>query len=446
MKRILSVTLVLLMLFSLSLTVFAAENDKTIDVYAKYEDSTEGIYRSDVKDGAATVNADGVTISVIGVPSTSQTLEVFPVPASETDALNWMGGKISEHGTLSHAYIIMLVDANGNKTSASGVTVTITCPHCSGDEIVIGLNNGGTATVLGASNGSFTANGSSYYIIAEKKGGDQPSPGGDTVTVPVRGDENEIQADVTIDGDTVELHELDFAEIDHIIGDKDKDGLIEIDLTKLDEDVCKIILPVTSIEHITSEAEETHNEHEALQVDFPHGSVKLDDKTMRAIVEQAECNEVILVLENVGETLLNGRQQSAVKDWNVYGGYEAYLLCVKANKRISDFKGGVATLSVPFEIPNGLKAEKFAVWYVADDGKTEKLDTHYEDGHLVWDVGHFSDFIIVYEGDETPDVPGGAQTGDNSMIWLWVTIAVVSAGMIFFLVFWKRRKKDEEQQ
>ena len=44
-----------------------------------------------------------------------------------------------------------------------------------------------------------------------------------------------------------------------------------------------------------------------------------------------------------------------------------------------------------------------------------------------------------YEGDETPDVPGGAQTGDNSMIGLWVVIAVLSAGMIFFPVFWKKR-------
>ena len=98
---------------------------------------------------------------------------------------------------------------------------------------------------------------------------------------------------------------------------------------------------------------------------------------------------------------------------------------------------------MPFEIPTGLKAEKFSVWDVADDGKIEKLETWYENGKLCWDVSHFSDFIIVYEGDETPTTPGGAQTGDNSMIWLWVIIAVISAGMIFFLVFWKRRKNDE---
>ena len=105
---------------------------------------------------------------------------------------------------------------------------------------------------------------------------------------------------------------------------------------------------------------------------------------------------------------------------------EVYLFCVKDNKRISDFEGGVATLSVLFKVPNGLDANKFSVWYVADDGKTEKLTTWYENGHLVWAVDHFSDFIIVCEGEEIPDFPGGVQTGDNSLIWLWIRAMVVN--------------------
>ena len=438
MKRLLAALLAVVLVCSMSFPAYAAEENKEQDVTAKYIVTATGEYRAEIKNGTAT--ADGVTVT--GAPTNAKTLVVIPM---EGEALTWVDGCVD--GEAKAAYDIHFLDAQGNRINVSGVSVSVSV---SGTDLVVSsVTPSGTDKSLSASvSGNtvfFTADGSHYYVLYQKDGGDQPGPGGDTVTVPIRGDENEIHADVTIDGDTVELHELDFAEIDHIIGDKDKDGLIEIDLTKLDEDVCKIILPVSSVEHIISEAEETHNEHEALQVDFPHGSVKLDDKTMRAIVEQAECNEVILVLEDVGETRLNEKQENAVKDWNVYGGYEAYLLCVKANKRISDFEGGVATLSVPFEIPKGLKAEKFAVWYVADDGKTEKLDTHYEDGHLVWDVSHFSDFIIVYEGEETPITPGGAQTGDDTMIWLWVTIAVVSAGMIFFLVFWKRRKKDESK-
>ena len=442
MRRLLWALLAVVLVCSMSFPAFAAEENKEQDVTVKYIITVEGEYRAEIKNGTAA--AEGVTVT--GAPANTKTLVVVPIPSSVSEAYEWFSECLEKIGKPLAAYEVYFLDVNDNRISADGATISIAVSG-NKDLTVCSLTAGGDYKDLSAEikNGSavFTANDGDYFILTEKKS-DEPKPGGN-VTVPVRGDDHELHADATVDGDTVELHELDFDEIDRIIGDKDKDGLIEIDLTELDEDVCKIILPVTSVEHIISEAEETHNEHEALQVDFPHGSVKLDDKTMRAIVEQAECNEVILVLEDVGETRLNEKQENAVKDWNVYGGYEAYLICVKANKRISDFEGGVATLSVPFEIPNGLKVEKFAVWYVADDGKTEKLDTRYEDGHLVWDVGHFSDFIIVYEGDETPTTPGGAQTGDNSMIGLWVTIAVVSAGMIFFLIFWKRRKKDEGQ-
>ena len=439
MKRLLAALLAVVLVCSMSFPAYAAEENKEQDVTVKYIITVDGEYRADIQNGKATAGG----VSVTGAPAGAVTLVVVPIPSSESEAYEWFSECLEKIGKPLAAYEVYFLDVNDNRISADGATISIAVSG-NKDLTVCSLTTGGDYKDLSAEikNGSavFTANGGDYFILTEKKS-DEPKPGGN-VTVPVRGDDHELHADATVDGDTVELHELDFDEIDRIIGDKDKDGLIEIDMTELDEDVCKIILPVTSVEHIISEAEETHNEHEALQVDFPHGSVKLDDKTMRAIVEQAECNEVILVLEDVGETRLNEKQENAVKDWNVYGGYEAYLLCVKANKRISDFEGGVATLSVPFEIPNGLKAEKFAVWYVADDGSTEKLETWHEDGKLVWSVDHFSDFIIVYEGDETP-TPPGAQTGDNSMIWLWVTIAVVSAGMIFFLVFWKRRKKDE---
>ena len=438
MRRLLAALLAVVLVCSMSIPAFAAEENKEQDVTVKYIITVEGEYRAEIKNGTAA--AEGVTVT--GAPANTKTLVVVPIPSSVSEAYEWFSECLEKIGKPLAAYEVYFLDVNDNRISADGATISIAVSG-NKDLTVCSLTTGGDYKDLSAEikNGSavFTANDGDYFILTEKKS-DEPKPGGN-VTVPVRGDDHELHADATVDGDTVELHELDFDEIDRIIGDKDKDGLIEIDLTELDEDVCKIILPVSSVEHIISEAEETHNEHEALQVDFPHGSVKLDDKTMRAIVEQAECNEVILVLEDVGETRLNEKQENAVKDWNVYGGYEAYLLCVKANKRISDFEGGVATLSVPFEIPKGLKAEKFAVWYVADDGKTEKLDTHYEDGHLVWDVSHFSDFIIVYEGEETPDVPGGPQTGDNSKLWLWWLLLIVSfVGITVICIEQKKRR------
>lgn len=183
MKRILSIILVFLLLFSLSMTALAAEENKTGDVYAKYEENTEGIYRLDIRDGSATVIADGVSISVSNIPNTAKSIEIFPIPTSESEALEWISGKVSEYGKLSHAYMISLIDASGNNTTTNGVNVTISCSHCNGDEIVIGLNTDGAAAPLDTHNGSFTANGNTYYIVAEKS---QPSG----ITVPVRGEDN----------------------------------------------------------------------------------------------------------------------------------------------------------------------------------------------------------------------------------------------------------------
>lgn len=441
MRRLLWALLAVVLVCSMSFPAFAAEEEKENNVTVKYVTTVEGAYVSDVKNGAASISADGVSVSVTGAPSNAKTLVVIPMAG---DALSWIDSCVD--GDAKAAYDIHFEDAEGNRIGANGVSVSVAVS--SSELIVSSVNTSGAdkslSSTTSGSNVTFTTDGSNYYVVWEKKtGGETPDPG-ETITVPVRGDENEIHADVTIDGDTVELHELDFAEIDHIVGDHVNTGIVEIDLTELDDEITKIELPMASIKHIVEAAEEAHNDTEALQIDFPNGSVKLDDKTLRAIIDTVgEETTVDLVLESVGTDRLNDTQDAALDGQKVYGGYEAYLVCNNTGVRVSDFKGGVATLSVPFEIPNGLKAEKFAVWYVADDGTTEKLDTRYENEHLVWDVGHFSDFIIVYEGDETPITPGGAQTGDNSMIWLWVTIAVLSASMIFFLIFWKRRKQDE---
>ena len=437
MKRLLAALLAVVLVCSMSFPAYAAEENKEQDVTAKYIVTATGECRAEIKNGTAT--ADGVTVT--GAPTNAKTLVVIPM---EGEALTWVDGCVD--GEAKAAYDIHFLDAQGNRINVSGVSVSVSV---SGTDLVVSsVTPSGTDKSLSASVSgntvSFTADGSHYYVIYQKDGGDQPGPGGDTVTVPIRGDENEIHADVTINDNTVELHELDFDEIDHIVGDHVNTGIVEIDLTKLDEDITKIELPMASIKHIVEAAEEAHNDTEALQIDFQNGSVKLDDKTLRAIINTVgEETTVDLVLESVGTDRLNDTQDAALDGQKIYGGYEAYLICNNTGVRVSDFKGGVATLSVPFEIPTGLKAEKFAVWYVADDGKTEKLETWYEDGKLSWSVDHFSDFIIVYEGEETPTNPGGAQTGDNSMLWLWVALGAASAGAIFSLVFWKRRKKDE---
>ena len=344
--------------------------------------------------------------------------------------------------------------------AVSGSELTVSSVNTSGADKSI-------ASTISGSSISFTTDGNDYYVVWEKKSGGETANPGETITVPIRGDENEIYADVTIDDDTVELHELDFEEIDHIVGDHVNTGIVEIDLTELNENITKIELPMASIKHIVEAAEEAHNDTEALQIDFPNGSVKLDDKTLRAILNTAgEATNMELVLENVGTDRLNEKQDVALDGQKIYGGYEAYLICETTGKRVSDFKGGVATLRVPFTVPNGLDADKFSIWYIADDGKTEKLATHYAGGYLTWDVSHFSDFVIIYEDapedtpdePDTPDLPdipdapqtpaavGEPQTGDHSSIGWWLGMMMTSMLGLILLLFAKRKNENRNRE
>ena len=284
MRRLLAALLAVVLVCSMSIPAFAAEEEKENNVTVKYVTTVEGAYVAPVQNGVASINADGVSVSVTGAPSNAKTLVVIPMAG---DALSWIDSCVD--GDAKAAYDIHFEDAEGNRIGANGVSVSVAV---SGSELIVSsVNTSSTdknlSSTTSGSNVSFTTDGSHYYVIYEKDGGDQPGPGGDTVTVPVRGDENEIHADVTIDGDTVELHELDFDEIDHIIGDHVNTGIVEIDLTNLDEKITKIELPMASIKHIVEAAEEAHNDTEALQIDFPHGSVKLDDKALRAIIDTA---------------------------------------------------------------------------------------------------------------------------------------------------------------
>ena len=177
-------------------------------------------------------------------------------------------------------------------------------------------------------------------------------------------------------------------------------GTVEIDLSSLDKDISKVNLPIKTLKAIVKAAEELGNDTEAMKVLLPNGlAAEFDDKALRAIIDQVKCDQVSLVVEKTGTKRLNSKQKAALSELDVYGGYEAYLYCPKANKRISDFKGGIATLSVPFTVPAGKSAENFSVWYVSDSGKLEQLSTWYSGKKVNWDVSHFSDFIIAYNAN-----------------------------------------------
>lgn len=113
-------------------------------------------------------------------------------------------------------------------------------------------------------------------------------------------------------------------------------------------------------------------------------------------------------------------------------------------------------VTVTMDIPDGINDP--IVIAVDSDGTKTELAATVKDGKITFEADG-SDFYVVAEkaastdpGTDTPDDPNDPDdpvnppsTGDDTMIWPWILLAVIACGMIFFLIFWKRRKKDENK-
>ena len=267
-------------------------------------------------------------------------------------------------------------------------------------------------------------------IFEKKSGGGTPSGGGGgsttpttPTTIPVSGKAGTIHIAVTINGTTATVSEIDPAELEKVIGTT---GVVKIDLSGLNMDIDRVNLPTNSIKAIVKAAEHAHNNAVALAIVFRHGTVTLDDKTMQAVINQTKGSLVRLVLDDAGTAQLNNTQKTAIADLNVHGGMEVYLLCVTGNKHISDFEGGVAALSIPFPVPAGRQPSAFHALYVSDAGDIEQLATRYEDGKLHWDVGHFSDFVIVYDENKVNPDTGSDSSTKEALLTIARTVARIA--------------------
>lgn len=189
MKRISAILLTVILLLSMSVSAFAAGESKEIDVIAKYISEIEGEYSAAVTGGTATVNVDDISVSVTGAPAAAVTLVVVPIPESEKEAQAWFIERLEDTGTPLAVYDIYFLSADGDRINASGATVTIDCPSYEGELIVCSVSTDETTTPLTSTiedgKVTFTTDGSTYYVLAEKKAPDTTDPGMTTPNDPV---------------------------------------------------------------------------------------------------------------------------------------------------------------------------------------------------------------------------------------------------------------------
>ncbi|MBR6772327.1 MAG: hypothetical protein IKM29_02925 [Clostridia bacterium] len=187
-------------------------------------------------------------------------------------------------------------------------------------------------------------------------------------------------------------------------------------------------LPVASLEKVSD-----IDEKATLTVNMTEVTVTMDSKTMAAVAEQSEGETLTLKVEKVETETLTEAQQAAVEDKEVAVVITATMM--SNNKAISDFKGGVVTISVPFTVPAGAKAEDFKVYYLDDNGNLTAHDTKYENGCLIFTTTHFSDYVVVNTAAEG-DAPN---TGASENAAVYAVIAVFSMICAIALVIGKKK-------
>ena len=364
--------------------------------------------------------------------------------------------------------------------------------HLSGNVTVKGGNGGNVSGGGNAGNGSNAiAGGADTDITMENGAGTQdgktgvinetttpePSTGkSDAVPMPTVVPNNPKEADAE-NNHNGELNPGNPIPVDVIIQDKTavvKDISIEqilqeeqnakatgtnadhilIDLGQSTEDISKVSLPTQQLKELVSQAELGTLDMVGLTVILPDMKVVFSAEAFRAVISQATGDTLELVVDievrdvYAYEDLLAGRitwlndvQMAAIADMQVEHGFEIYW--VSNQIRIGDFRGGIARLYVPYEISQDKQADLYTVYYVSREGELQAFETTYEENSLVFDAGHFSDFVIAYNGTVTSNAAGSSdydhepKTGDEAMP---VATLTMIAGFLYLAELFREHK------
>ena len=244
----------------------------------------------------------------------------------------------------------------------------------------------------------FTRNSSGGGSSSGDHSNDSGNSGSSSITVPVTGDQNAVQVSGTVTDTTVALNDIKTEDINKLANEASVKTNLEIDLTGLKQDVDSVILPAQSMKEIANTVSDQNNKIQGLTIKLPTAIVEMDASAVVAVVDQSKNKDIQLKVEEQEISRLGTKQQAALEYKNTYGAIDAYF--ISDGVRIGDFRGGSVTVRLPFTVPEGKDASMFSVWYVAENGSTTAYETQYDEGFLVFTVDHFSDYVVVYEGEE----------------------------------------------
>ncbi len=200
-----------------------------------------------------------------------------------------------------------------------------------------------------------------------------------------------------------------------------KDVVIDMTTTETEGTVTGAVIGSETVDKIVDAAT-------TVEIKLPDATVSFDAAAMGTIAGAAADSAITIVAKEVEETTLTAEQKAALEDLKVSAVLTLEVLA--GETKISDFGGGKATITVPFELPEGKDAASYYVAYIAADGTITAMPTTYANGALTFTTAHFSDYAVL-EKVTTPEAdPSNPPTGDNSQLMLWGILLTVSAAAL----------------
>lgn len=138
-----------------------------------------------------------------------------------------------------------------------------------------------------------------------------------------------------------------------------------------------------------------------LSISSPLVSVTFDSRALNTISSNASGNAVVFSASLVDKDQLSEQKQTLVKDRPIYD-----LSVMNGDEQISDFKGGYATVSIPYTLSPDENQHAILVYYLSDEGALLPIRGHYDATQqaVVFKTNHFSSFVLGYNAVHFTDV------------------------------------------
>lgn len=120
------------------------------------------------------------------------------------------------------------------------------------------------------------------------------------------------------------------------------------------------------------------------------------------------------------------------KDLKIYKLYDIELFSNNANKKIEELEDGTFKIYIPMKAE--YKNKNIQVYYIDEIGNRVLHETKEEDGYLVFETTHFSEYAVAGPKINNP------QTGDNIIINLFIGIISLLGTIISIILLLRKNK------